>query len=102
MMPTSFCTRFLYADSIAVGTRLSFPPHDNTDQLCAIESILHSSSLLDPSGVPSSNQARLYHSPSQALLSIFCFNCCACFLHALANGASLCNPEISANRISIS
>ena len=38
-------------------------------QDCEIESIRHSSSVAEPSGVPSSNQARRYHSPSQASLS---------------------------------
>ncbi len=51
-----------------VRSREAMP--ESTDQLCAIESIWHSTPLAVPSGVPSSNQARRYHSPSQAFTSM--------------------------------
>jgi CRP-like cAMP-binding protein len=47
-MPISFRTKFLYADSIAWFERVTSPAPDKTDQLCAIESILHSSLPEEP------------------------------------------------------
>jgi len=37
-----------------------------TDQACAIRSMRHSALVCEPSGVPSSKNARLYHWPSHA------------------------------------
>ncbi len=39
---------------------------ESTAHDCAIESMRHSSLWAEPSGVPSSNHARTYQSPSQA------------------------------------
>src|SRR5690554_3370906 len=66
----SFLTRCLSKDAMAVSLLSSGAAEDRTDQLCEIASILHSVFSFDPKGVPSSNQARLYHSPSQADVSI--------------------------------
>jgi len=48
------------------------PAPEITLQLWAIESILHSSLVRDPSGEPSSKYARRYHSPSHAEFSTAC------------------------------
>ena len=60
--------------------RSASPAPDSTDQLCATESIRHSTLLADPSGVPSSKYARRYHSPSQP--------CCSRFWRSLIPSAS--------------
>jgi hypothetical protein len=39
---------------MAMRERSASPAPDRTDQLCAIESMLHSELLADPSGEPSS------------------------------------------------
>src|SRR5450755_2697092 len=87
---------------MAMSIRSADPAPDKTAQLCAMESILHSSLTEEPSAVPLSNQARLYHCPSHAFFSIFSFNRCAAFLHSSANAESLCKMAVSEKRISIS
>src|ERR1700754_1524883 len=69
MRRASSDTRWRSSDAMAVVLRSSLATPDNTDQLCAMASIRHSSFAADPSGVPSSNHARLYQSPSQACAS---------------------------------
>src|SRR5947208_2580054 len=62
-------TRYLLSDCIAILVRSGRPAPEMTLQLCATESILHSSLVRDPRAEPSSKYARRYHSPSQADLS---------------------------------
>ena len=66
MILASSWTRYLLSDCIARLARSGFAAPEITLQLCAIESILHSSLVREPSGDPSSKYARRYHSPSHA------------------------------------
>ena len=68
----SRCSRSISYDStdaIACCERAGSPRPEITDQLCAIESMRHSTFCADPSGVPSSKYARRYHAPSHAASS---------------------------------
>ena len=59
-----------------------------------MESIRHSSFVADPSGVPSSKNARRYQSPSQASLSSDACSALACARHVAARAVS---PRASAS-----
>src|SRR5689334_4207396 len=101
-MEMSFLTRCLYAASMAICERSTLFRLDNTDQLCEIESIRHSSFSEEPRGVPSSNQARRYHSPSHAFLSMLSFSLAAACTHSSANATSFLKRAILLNCINVS
>jgi hypothetical protein len=69
---------------LAGAHRIAAP--EMTAQLWLIESIWHSSLLDEPSGVPSSNQARRYQAPSQAWASMLLRSCAACGAAQLGKG----------------
>src|SRR3546814_2333600 len=64
--PASRRTRCWSSASIACLARSGSAAPDSTDQLCEIESMVHSSLAVEPSGAPLSNHARRYQAPSQA------------------------------------
>ena len=53
-MRSSSRTSRSITERIAVAARSGSPASDSTAQLCAMESIWHSLSLAEPSGLPSS------------------------------------------------
>src|SRR5690606_30040458 len=82
MILCSSSTSSSSAFSMAVRERAASPSPESTLQDCAIESILHSSDACDPSGEPSSKLPRLYHCPSQAVVSSARLSTAACFSQA--------------------
>ena len=78
----------LCTDAIAVRARSAGAAPDNTAQLCAIESILHSVFAAEPSGVPSSKYPRRYQSPSQLVASTRSPRTVASLVHCTAKAAS--------------
>ena len=81
-------TRRCSTDSMAWRARSVSPAPEMTAHDWAMESIWHSSFSADPSGVPSSKKARLYHSPSHASSSSEALREAALLRHRAARSSS--------------